>query len=89
MIRSRKAGLSQRTLRGMKGIEQIFDPDVFDWDGYKIMLDISTDEALPFIGYLASSTAMKGAASDSQIFLPVLSVACARGPQSVIRLEHA
>jgi len=70
MIRSRKAGLSQRTLRAMKGIEQIFDPYLFDWDGYKILLDISTDEALPFIGYLASSTAMKGAASDMGSYRP-------------------
>ena len=54
----------------MKGIEQIFDPYLFDWDGYKILLDISTDEALPFIGYLASSTAMKGAASDMGSYRP-------------------
>jgi hypothetical protein len=38
--------LSQRTLRAMKGIEQIFDPYEFDWDGYQILLDISTDDAL-------------------------------------------
>lgn len=37
--------LSQRTLQAMKNIDQLFDPYEFDWDGYKILLDISTDEA--------------------------------------------
>ncbi|WP_439366028.1 helix-turn-helix domain-containing protein [Bradyrhizobium sp. DASA03005] len=38
--------LSQRTLQALKNVEQFFDPYEFDWDGYKILLDISTDEAI-------------------------------------------
>lgn len=38
--------LSERTLRAMRGIEQRFDPHEFDWGGYRVLLDISTDEAL-------------------------------------------
>jgi hypothetical protein len=30
----------------MKSIERFFDPYEFDWDRYKIRLDISTDEAI-------------------------------------------
>jgi hypothetical protein len=38
--------LSQRTLQAMKSIERFFDPYEFDWDRYKILLDIPTDEAI-------------------------------------------
>lgn len=37
--------ISQRTLRALKYVEQLFDPNEFDWGGYKILLDISTEEA--------------------------------------------
>lgn len=37
--------LSQRTLMALKDVEQKFDPNEFDWDGYSIVLDISSDEA--------------------------------------------
>ena len=38
--------LSQRTLMALKDLDQKFDPSEFDWQGYKIILDISNDEAL-------------------------------------------
>jgi schlafen family protein len=38
--------VSQRTLRALKNSAQLFDPSEFDWDGYKILLEISDDEAI-------------------------------------------
>jgi hypothetical protein len=38
--------LSQRTLRSFKGARQLFDPYEFDWLGYKIVLDVSNEDAL-------------------------------------------
>jgi Putative DNA-binding domain len=38
--------LSQRTLRALKNSAQLFDPREFDWDGYKIVLEISDEEAI-------------------------------------------
>jgi hypothetical protein len=38
--------LSQRTLRAFTNTSQLFDPSEFDWQGYKIVLDISDDEAM-------------------------------------------
>ena len=37
--------ISQRTLRALKDLPQLFDPREFDPDGYVIMTDISIDEA--------------------------------------------
>ena len=37
--------ISQRTLRALKDLPQLFDPQEFDPDGYVIMSDISVDEA--------------------------------------------
>ncbi len=37
--------LSQRTIKGLLRNNQLFDPMEFDWDGYRILLDISIDEA--------------------------------------------
>lgn len=37
--------ISQRTLRALKDLPQLFDPREFDPDGYVIMADISDDEA--------------------------------------------
>jgi Schlafen, AlbA_2 len=38
--------LSQRTLRALKNSGQLFDPHEFGLDGYKIILEISNDQAL-------------------------------------------
>lgn len=38
--------LSQRTLRSMQGLDDRFDPYEFDWDGYKIILGLSNEDAL-------------------------------------------
>lgn len=40
--------LSQRTINALLKREQRFDPAEFDFDGYRVMLDITTDEALEF-----------------------------------------
>ncbi|MBZ0218777.1 MAG: ATP-binding protein, partial [Fimbriimonadaceae bacterium] len=38
--------VSQRTLRALKNVDQLFDPYEFDWGGYKILLDISAEESV-------------------------------------------
>ena len=38
--------LSQRTLQAFKNADHLFDPHEFDWDGYRILLDISSDDAM-------------------------------------------
>lgn len=47
--------LSHRTLRGLLGEKQLFDPGEFAWQAYKIILDITDDEAIQlanvFSGY--------------------------------------
>lgn len=41
--------LSQRTIAALRGTDQRFDPREFDWDGYKIILDISEDDAIDLL----------------------------------------
>jgi hypothetical protein len=38
--------LSQRTVTSLTGGNQLFDPTEFDFLGYKVVLDITTDEAI-------------------------------------------
>jgi len=38
--------LSQRTIRALNNVEQLFDPYEFDWEGYKILLEISNEDAI-------------------------------------------
>lgn len=38
--------LSHRTITSLKGGDQLFDPTEFDFLGYKVLLDITTDEAV-------------------------------------------
>jgi hypothetical protein len=38
--------LSHRTLKMLKDVDEKFDPNEFDWQGYSIILGISSDEAL-------------------------------------------
>lgn len=40
--------LSQRTIKALLKQDQRFDPTEFDWQGYRIILDITTEEALQF-----------------------------------------
>jgi hypothetical protein len=40
--------LSQRTIKALLEQDQRFDPTEFDWEGYRIILDITMDEALEF-----------------------------------------
>ncbi|WP_164735929.1 ATP-binding protein [Rhizobium anhuiense] len=40
--------LSQRTIKSLLKQDQRFDPTEFDWEGYRIILDITTDEAFQF-----------------------------------------
>lgn len=42
--------LSQRTLARLQKSSVLFDPMEFDWDGYKVILGISCDEALELYG---------------------------------------
>lgn len=50
--------LSQRTIRALQKKEQLFEPREFDWQGYKIVLGISDDDALALhhiFGYLGGT----------------------------------
>ena len=47
--------ISQRTLRALKDLPQLFDPQEFDPDGYVIMSDISVDEARALYRFFATS----------------------------------
>ena len=42
--------LSQRTIAAIQGGDQLFDPSEFGFLGYKVILDVTTDEALSLNG---------------------------------------
>ena len=48
----------RRTIRALQKKEQLFEPREFDWQGYKIVLGISDDDALALhhiFGYLGGT----------------------------------